>query len=94
HFLRWLQGRAVVPTIASVSAHHETLRKREVERAQRLLANGASPAEVVESLSRSLTNKFLHPSLAALNGAGDAERAELIALFSRIYGCAEPPAES
>jgi glutamyl-tRNA reductase len=94
HFLRWLQGRAVVPTIASVSAHHETLRKREVERAQRLLANGASPAEVVESLSRSLTNKFLHPSLAALNAAGDAERTELIALFSRIYGCAEPPAES
>jgi glutamyl-tRNA reductase len=58
---------------------------------QRLLANGASPADVVESLSRSLTNKFLHPSLAALNAAGDAERAELIALFSRIYGCAEPP---
>jgi glutamyl-tRNA reductase len=91
HFLRWLQGRAVVPTIANVSAHHETLRKREVERAQRLLANGASPADVVESLSRSLTNKFLHPSLAALNAAGDAERAELIALFSRIYGCAEFP---
>ena len=94
HFLRWLQGRAVVPTIANVSAHHETLRKREVERAQRLLANGASAADVVESLSHSLTNKFLHPSLAALNAAGDAERAELIALFSRIYGCAEPPADS
>ena len=94
HFLRWLQGRAVVPTIANVSAHHEALRKREVERAQRLLANGAPPEQVVESLSRALTGKFLHPSLAALNAAGEAERTELIALFSRIYGCAEPPAES
>jgi glutamyl-tRNA reductase len=93
HFLRWLQGRSVVPTIANVSSHHEALRKREVERAQRMLANGSAPADVVESLSRSLTNKFLHPSLVALNAAGEAERAELIALFSRIYGCAEPPAE-
>jgi glutamyl-tRNA reductase len=94
HFLRWLQGRSVVPTIANVSSHHEALRKREVERAQRMLANGTAPADVVEALSRSLTNKFLHPSLAALNAAGEAERAELIALFSRIYGCAEPPADS
>jgi glutamyl-tRNA reductase len=94
HFLRWLQGRAVVPTIANVSAYHETMRRREVEKAQRMLASGASAAEVVESLSRALTNKFLHPSLSALNAAGEAERAELISLFSRIYGCAEPPAES
>ena len=93
HFLRWLSGRSVVPTIANVSAYHEALRRREVERAQRLLANGASPAEVVEAMSRSLTNKFLHPSLSALNAAGEAERSELISLFSRIYGCAEPPAE-
>jgi glutamyl-tRNA reductase len=49
---------------------------------------------VLDALARGLTNKLLHPSLAALNAAGEAERAELIALFSRIYGIAEPsPAE-
>jgi glutamyl-tRNA reductase len=93
HFLHWLQGRAVVPTIAALSSHHETLRKRELDRARRMLAAGTSTDEVLEALARGLTSKFLHPSLAALNAAGDAERAELIALFSRIYGCAEPPPE-
>jgi glutamyl-tRNA reductase len=45
---------------------------------------------VLEALARGLTNKLLHPSLAALNAAGEAERTELIALFSRIYGFSEP----
>jgi glutamyl-tRNA reductase len=93
HFLHWLQGRAVVPTIAALASHHETLRNRELDRARRMLAAGTPANDVLEALARGLTNKFLHPSLAALNVAGDAERAELIALFSRIYGCAEPPPE-
>jgi len=57
-----------------------------------MLATGTPPADVLEALARGLTNKLLHPSLAALNAAGEAERAELIALFSRIYGIAEPSA--
>jgi glutamyl-tRNA reductase len=92
HFLRWLQGRSVVPTIAALSTHHDALRTAELERARRLLASGASPDDALEALARGLTGKLLHPSLAALNAAGGAERAELIALFSRIYGLSEPPA--
>ena len=93
HFLRWLQGRSVVPTIATLSAHHEAMRNRELDRARRMLAAGTPADEVLDALARGLTSKFLHPSLAALNAAGEAERAELIALFSRVYGCAEPPPE-
>jgi glutamyl-tRNA reductase len=91
HFLHWLQGRGVVPTIAALSAHHDALRSAEVERARRMLAAGTPANDVVDALARGLTGKLLHPSLAALNAAGDAERAELIALFSRIYGLDEPP---
>ena len=94
HFLRWLQGRTVVPTIAALNAHHETLKNVELDRARRMLASGASPQDALDALARGLTSKLLHPSLAALNAAGEAERAELIALFSRIYGLSEPPAET
>ena len=93
HFLRWLQGRTVVPTIAALSSHHDALRGAELERASRMLAAGMPPAEALEALARGLTSKLLHPSLAALNAAGDAERAEMIALFARIYGFTDPPAE-
>ncbi|HSV18303.1 MAG TPA: glutamyl-tRNA reductase [Casimicrobiaceae bacterium] len=85
HFLHWLEGRTIVPTIAALSRHHEDVRAAEIERARRALANGASPEQALEALARGLTNKLLHGPLAALNAAGEAERAELIALLSRVY---------
>jgi glutamyl-tRNA reductase len=91
HFLHWLEGRAVVPTIAALHGHHDELRAAELERARRMLAAGATPEQVLDALARGLTNKFLHAPLAALNQAGDAERAELIALFQRIYKLPDPP---
>jgi glutamyl-tRNA reductase len=84
-FLRWLEGRAVVPTITAIHSHHEELRAAELERAKRMLQTGAPPEQVLEALSRGLTNKFLHAPTQALNQAGDAERLELVALFQRIY---------
>jgi len=84
-FLRWLEGRAVVPTITAFHGHHEQLRASELERAKKLLQNGTPPDQVLEALARGLTSKFLHAPTQALNQAGDAERAELVALFQRIY---------
>lgn len=89
HFLRWLEGRTVVPTIAALSRHHDGLRHAELDRARRMLQNGADPEQALEALARGLTSKLLHAPLAALNGAGGAERAELIALLSRVYGLAD-----
>ena len=84
-FLRWLDGRAVVPTITALHGHHDQMRAAELEKARRLLVGGAPPDQVIELLARGLTNKFLHAPTQALNQAGDAERAELVALFQRIY---------
>ena len=84
-FLRWLEGRAVVPTISALHGHRDELRATELERARRLLASGTPPEQVLELLARGLTNKFLHAPTQALNQAGDAERAELVAAFERIY---------
>ena len=84
-FVRWLEGRTVVPTITALQGHHDALRAAELERARRMLAVGTPPAEVLELLARGLTNKFLHAPTQALNKAGEAERAELVAMFEKIY---------
>lgn len=84
-FMRWLEGRAVVPTIRALHQEVEAMRATEYEKALRQLANGAPPEQVLEMLSRGLTNKFLHAPTDALNRAGEAERAELIALFQQMY---------
>jgi len=90
-FLRWLQGRSVVPMITALNAAHDSLRLAEMERARRLLANGTPVEQVLEQLARGLTNKFLHAPMEALNAAGDAERAELLALFQRVYHLPDEP---
>jgi glutamyl-tRNA reductase len=90
-FLRWLEGRVIVPTITALHGHHEALRAAELERARRLLANGAAPEQVLEQLARGLTHKFLHGPTQALNQAGEAERAELLSLFQRIYHLPDEP---
>jgi glutamyl-tRNA reductase len=90
-FLRWLEGRAVVPTITALHGHHDALRVAELDRAKRLLANGTPPDQVLEQLARGLTHKFLHGPTQALNQAGEAERAELLALFQRVYQLPEEP---
>ena len=92
-FLRWLEGRTVVPTIHALSGHVDEMREIELERARRMLANGTPPDRVLDALARGLANKFLHAPLSALNTAGDAERAELIALFQRVYRLHEPPVD-
>src|SRR5947209_10598576 len=50
-FLKWLQGRTVVPTITAIHGHHEQLRAAEVERARKALAAGASPEQVLDALA-------------------------------------------
>jgi glutamyl-tRNA reductase len=81
----------VVPTIAALSNHHDALRAAELERARRMLAAGTPAEQVLDGLARGLTNKLLHAPLAALNAAGEAERAELIASLSRVYQLPDPP---
>ena len=90
-FLRWLEGRVVVPTITALHGHHDALRLAELDRAKRLLANGTPPDQVLDQLARGLTNKFLHGPTQALNAAGEAERAELLALLQRVYHLPEVP---
>jgi glutamyl-tRNA reductase len=90
-FLRWLEGRTVVPTITALHGHHEQLRATELDRALKMLKNGNPPEQVMEALARGLTNKFLHAPTHALNTAGDAERAEITALFQKIYKLPDAP---
>jgi glutamyl-tRNA reductase len=72
----WLAGLAAVPVLTQVRGEMEVVRQREVDDVMRRLSH-LSPDDraVVEQLSRSLMNKFLHgPSVrlraAAANGGG------------------------
>jgi glutamyl-tRNA reductase len=56
-----------------------------VERALRRLNQGEAAADVLEQLSRSLTNKLLHPPTHALHHAQESDREQLVKLLERMY---------
>lgn len=84
-FMHWLVARNQVPLIRALRDQAERFRRQEVQRAERRLAKGDDPQEVIESLSHALTNKLLHPPTQALNLAQGERREDMIALLARIY---------
>jgi glutamyl-tRNA reductase len=62
-----LQSRGAVPAILALQQNAEAIREAELARsAKRLAALTPEQREAVESLTRSLTAKLLHPQLTAL----------------------------
>jgi glutamyl-tRNA reductase len=84
-FMHWLENRELVPTIRALRDQVERMRRHELERAARMLAKGDDPEKVLEQLSHSLTNKFLHAPTHALNSAQARDRDVLVAALTRLY---------
>ncbi len=78
-------GAAVVPLIQQLNAQADEWRAAEIARAKKLLAKGEDLDAVLEALSRGLTQKMLHGTMAELR-AGDAEaRAQTAQTVSRLF---------
>ncbi|MBU3740618.1 MAG: glutamyl-tRNA reductase, partial [Rhodoferax sp.] len=74
-FMHWVAQRGTVPLIQQLNAQADEWRAIELQRARRLLARGEDLDQVLEALSRGLTQKMLHGALAELH-AGDAQARE------------------
>lgn len=85
NFMHWLQTRDAVPTIRALRDHADRVRRHEVEKALKQLAKGEDPQRVLEALSNTLTNKFMHAPSHALNNTAGAERETLEALIRQLY---------
>jgi len=84
-FMHWLKARESSPLIRRLRDQAEVARAAELDRALKNIEAGRDPREVLEHLSRALTNKLLHNPTAALNQAADTERAQIAALVQSLY---------
>ncbi|HEX5476361.1 MAG TPA: glutamyl-tRNA reductase, partial [Burkholderiales bacterium] len=84
-FMHWMRVRGNVPLIRSLREGAEAARRRELERALKLLQRGESAEHVLEQLSQGLTNKLMHAPTRALGETPDAERQALIDVLARLY---------
>lgn len=86
HFVDWLKSLDAVPMIRGLRENADQVRLAELEKAHRLLASGENPEAVIESLARSLTNKFTHQPTAALKEAGLAADKSVIEAARKLFG--------
>ena len=84
-FVHWLAQRGSVPLIQALHTQADDWRAIEIARARRLLARGEDVDTVLEALSRGLTQKMLHGTLAELHAADGEQRAELAQTVSRLF---------
>jgi len=75
-FVCWLKSLDAVPMIRALRENVDQIRQSELEKAHRLLASGETAEVVIETLARSLSNKYTHAPTAALKKAGlEADKA-------------------
>ena len=84
-FVHWLDQRGSVPLILALHSQADDWRAAEIARARKLLAKGENVDAVLEALSRGLTQKMLHGTLAELHAADGEQRAQLAQTVSRLF---------
>lgn len=85
-FAQTLKTRDAAPTIRSVRTRAEEIRGAVNEQAERMLEAGRSPVEVMDFLSRTLTNKLLHLPSVGMRRAGEEGDEELLTAARRLFG--------
>lgn len=78
HYMGWLRSLEGVDTIRAFREQAEQKRDEQLVLAQKQLAAGKDPEQVINELARTLTNKLIHEPSAQLNQAAYSGRKELL----------------
>jgi glutamyl-tRNA reductase len=84
-FMHWMDQRGAVPLIRQLHAQADEWRQAELARARRLLARGDDVESVLDALSKGLTQKMLHGTMAELHSGDAAQREQTAQAVSRLF---------
>jgi len=88
-FMHWLDQRSPrggsVPLIQQINAQADEWRAMEITRAKKLLARGEDIDTVLEALSRGITQKMLHGTMAELHKGDVEQRAQTADTVQRLF---------
>ncbi|AYN93500.1 glutamyl-tRNA reductase [Pseudomonas sp. LTJR-52] len=88
-FMHRLRELAAVDVLRAYRQQAEQMRDDELVRAQRQLANGVAPDQVLAALARSLTNKLLHAPSVQLKKLSAEGRIDALALAQELFALDE-----
>ena len=84
-FYQQLRALDAVATVRALREKAEAMRDHELERAQRALAAGDAPEQVLAALARNLTNKWLHSPSSQMRRASADGRSEVIGWSRQLF---------
>lgn len=85
-YMEEVRSLAAVDTVREYRTMAEQLRERELQRAQRALARGDDPRQILAQLSRAITNKLIHAPTTGLKQASVEGRQDLIHSARKLLG--------
>jgi glutamyl-tRNA reductase len=88
-FMQRLRELAAVDVLKAYRQQAERLRDEELQKAQRLLANGSSPEEALAQLARGLTNKLLHAPSVQLKKFSADGRFDALGVAQELFALDE-----
>jgi glutamyl-tRNA reductase len=84
-FVKWLDGRHVVPLIQQLNAQSQNWQAIELAKAKKLLAKGESIEVALESLAKGLSHKMLHGAMTELHHADSQSREASIQAIQQFF---------
>ena len=88
-FEQQLKMLDAVPTIRRLREEADQLRVQTTEQARRMLATGRNPAEVMEFLAMTLTNRLMHSPSQRLREAAERGEPEIIRAAQELFALAD-----
>ena len=85
HFMDWLRAYDGHGPIQRIRQDAEQQRNEVLERARHMLTQGRDPAEALEYLANTLTNKLLHTPSSNLRSAALRGDADLLRAADQLY---------
>jgi len=85
HFLDWQRSLGAVDVIAQIRQHTMELGQEVLSKARKQLAAGQRPEEVLDFLTHTLTNKFLHQPSTHLRQASQEERDDILKVARDMF---------
>jgi glutamyl-tRNA reductase len=89
-FMRWLSGIRAARTLKRIRDQSHDFEQDLTERALRKLEAGQNPADVLEQLAKTLTNKILHLPSKRLREAAENRDYEFLTAADRIFRKEDP----
>ena len=85
NFMGWLRSLDSVDTIRNYRSQAELTRDACIKQAERQLAAGKAPEDVIKELGRTLTNKIIHEPTVKMNQAAFEGRTELLKAAQELF---------